>query len=312
MNNASQTPPQTTPQSLSQTLRAPTFISPKAADESFRLIEVNGGYSGCGWHFHPEFQLGYVLSGAGQRVIGDNVHAIESGEIILLGPNLPHVWHYDCSPGKEPVSAIAVHFTESFLGADFFNTPEASDVRLLLSRASQGLQVIGETRLSLIPMMHRLRTQTGFPRILTMLSVLDAIACSRDVLTLCGPLFQPIGTDLEWERLRRIIEYIKAHFDQPLDRDTAADIAHMSPSGFSRFFKSRTGMAFNEYVSDIRIGHACRSLMDPRIAITDIALNCGFSDLSTFNRTFRKLRQMTPSEFRSRMLTLSRIGHSKE
>lgn len=295
-----------------QLLRAPSFVSPRSVDESFRLIEVDGGYSGCSWHFHPEFQLGYVVSGSGERVIGDNVHRIDAGEIVLLGPNLPHVWHYDCGPESDRVEAIAVHFRDNFLGADFFNAPEACDVRLLLSRASQGLQIVGDTRLALIPRMDQLRKQTGFTRLLTMLSILDLIARSREVLTLCSPLFQPISTELELQRLRRIIEHIKSHFDQPLDRDMAADIAHMSPSGFSRFFKSRTGMAFNEYVADVRIGYACRSLMDKRIAITDIALNCGFSDLSTFNRTFKKFRGMTPSEFRSRMQSLSHVGHSRE
>jgi AraC-like DNA-binding protein len=290
----------------------PSFASPKSIDESFRLIEVGGGYSGCNWHFHPEFQLGYVVNGTGQRVIGDNVHDIEEGEIVLLGPNLPHVWHYDCGPTAEKVEAVAIHFRESFLGSDFFNTPEASDIRLLLSRASQGLQVVGETRLAVIPMMELLRRQTGFARLLTMLAILDTIALSRNVLTLCSPLFQPIGAHLELERLRRIIDHIQANFAQPIDRDSAADIAHMSPSGFSRFFKARTGMAFNEYLADVRIGHACRSLMDPKNAITEIALNCGFSDLSTFNRTFRKLRGMTPSVFRARMQTLSHVGRSTE
>lgn len=292
-------------------LRAPSFASPKNESESFRLIEVNGGYSGCNWHFHPEFQLGYVVSGTGQRVIGDHVHDIEAGEIVLLGPNLPHVWHYDDKPGSQRVEAIAVHFQQDFLGPEFFNKPEASDVRLLLSRASQGLQVVGETRLALIPLLEQLRQQTGFARLLTMLTILDRIARSRDVMTLCSPLFQPVTTELELERLRRVLDYIKTHFDQPIDRDMAADMAHMSPSGFSRFFKSRTGMAFNEYVADVRVGHACRNLMDPRIPIMEVALNAGFADLSTFNRTFRKLRGMTPTEFRSHMQTLSHVGRSK-
>jgi AraC-like DNA-binding protein/mannose-6-phosphate isomerase-like protein (cupin superfamily) len=297
---------------LAYGLNAHNFVSPKSADESFRLIEINGGYSGCSWHFHPEFQLGYVVSGTGQRVVGDSVHSIEAGEVVLLGPNLPHVWHYDCGVGSQPVEAVAVHFHDNFLGREFFETPEASDLRLLLSRASQGLQVVGQTRCSLAPIIERMRKQSGFPRLLTMLEILDVIARSRDVLTLCSPLFQPTSTGLDLERLRRVCDYIQSNFNQPLDRDMAADIAHMSPSGFSRLFKSRTGMSFSEYVSDIRIGHACRRLMELRVPITDIALECGFSDLSTFNRTFRKLRQMTPTEFRARMQHLSHVGRSRE
>lgn len=287
-----------------------SFVSPKSVDESFRLIEIGGGYSGCNWHFHPEFQLGYVVSGSGQRVIGDSVHAIEPGEIILLGPNLPHVWHYESGPNVCKVEAIAIHFRDNFLGADFFNAPEASDIRLLFSRASQGLQVVGDTRLTVIQMIEELRSQAGFKRLLSLLGILDAIARSRSALTLCSPLFQPLSGNLDLERLRRVIDFIQVNFAEPLDRDSVADIAHMSPSGFSRFFKARTGLAFNEYVADVRVGHACRSLMDPKRTITEIAINCGFTDLSTFNRTFHKLRGLTPSEFRSKMQSLSHVGGS--
>lgn len=287
----------------------PGFVSVKRDDESFRLFEINNGYTGCSWHFHPEFQLGYVASGAGEKVIGDCVHAIEPGEVVLLGPNLPHVWRYDSPTMGVDINAIAVHFREDFLGGDFMNKPEMRDLRLLLARASQGLQVVGQTRQQIVAKIETLRAQSGFARLLTLLSILDTLARTREVFTLCSPLFQPLNAELEIGRLRRVYEHVKAHFDQPLDRDTAADIAHMSPSTFSRFFKAHTGMAFQEFVADVRIGHACRMLVNPGISITDVALDCGFADLSTFNRTFRKLRKMTPSGYRTRMLSICRIDH---
>lgn len=285
--------------------QVPGFVSIKRDDESFRLFEINAEYSGCSWHFHPEFQIGYVVSGAGERVIGDCVHPIEPGEIVLLGPNLPHVWRYDALNSRVPVEAIAVHFREDFLGNDFMNKPEMRDIRLLLSRASQGLQVVGQMRANLVPQMELLRTQSGFARLHVFLAILDTISRSRDVVTLCSPLFQPINAELDLGRLQRVFEHVKAHFDQPLDRDLAADIAHLSPSAFTRLFKAHTGMSFQTFLADVRIGHACRLLMDPNISITSVALNCGFEDVSTFNRTFRKQRKMTPSDFRMRMQSLS-------
>jgi AraC-like DNA-binding protein len=282
----------------------PGFFSVKREDESFRLFEISGGDSGCSWHFHPEFQLGHVISGTGERVIGDCIHSIDAGEVILLGPNLPHVWRYNPAEGGDDVDAIAIHFREDFLGNDFLNCPELRDLKLLLSRACQGLQVIGPTRQEIVPMLAAIRKQSGFTRLMTLLNILDLISHSRDVLTLCSPLFQPVQAELEMERLRRVCDFIKSNYHRPIDRDTAADIAHLSPSAFSRFFRTHTGLAFQDFVSEVRVGQACHLLLDPSHSITDIALDCGFGDISTFNRNFRRHRNMTPTDYRVRMQSL--------
>lgn len=287
---------------------APGFLSVSRDDESFRLFEINGGQSGCTWHFHPEFQLGFVQQGRGERVIGDSLHAIEPGEVVLLGPNLPHVWRYEDQSEGHSIDALAIHFREDFMGNDFLNKPELLDIKLLLSRARQGLQVLGKTREEVARQLSLLRQQAGFERLLTFLSILNTIAQSREVITLCSPLFQPVDAQVDMDRLKRVCEYIKANSHRHLDRDAAADIAHMSPSAFSRFFKAHTGLAFQDFVAEVRVGHACHLLIASPRSITDIALDCGFGDLSTFHRTFRKLRRMTPTQFRTRMHVLSQRG----
>ncbi len=284
--------------------RARSFVSLHGEDESIRMFEIDSAPSSCSWHFHPEYQIGYVASGAGERVIGDDVQAIEEGEVVVLGPNLPHVWRFDTWIKELPINAVAIHFREDFLGREFFDKPEMCDLRLLLSRASQGLQVVGQTRNRVADKIESLRGQSGFARLLTLLAILDEIARSREVLTLSSPMFQPVKAELEVARLTRVYAFVKSNLDQPLDRDTAADIAHMSPGAFSRFFKTHTGMAFHDFVVDVRIGHACQLLLDPNKAITDVAFDSGFADLSTFNRSFRKLRNMTPSEYRNRLRAL--------
>jgi AraC-like DNA-binding protein len=206
---------------------------------------------------------------------------------------------------NQPIEAIAVHFRENFLGNDFMTKPEMRDLRLLLARASLGLQVVGQTRANLTPQIELLRMQSGFERLLNLLGILNIIARSREVLTLCSPVFQPVRAELEIGRLQRVFEYVKSNFDQPIDRDSAADLAHMSPSAFSRFFRLRTGVTFQKFVTDVRIGHACNMLLHPEVSITSVAVNCGFAELSTFNRAFRKLRNMSPGEYRARMEILS-------
>jgi AraC-like DNA-binding protein/quercetin dioxygenase-like cupin family protein len=288
--------------------QVPVFCSQSGANESFRLIEVNETYSGCHWHFHPEMQVGHVIGGTGERAIGDSLHAIEPGEVILLGPNLPHVWRYDVDRSSARVEAIAIHFKADFLGAGFLDLPELRDVRLLLSRACQGLQFVGEIRKRLAEQLVSLRMQHGFERLLQFLQILHEMAGSREVVTLSSSITQPFAAELEQKRLQRVFDFVAGHFPEGINREAAADLACLSPSAFSRFFKAHTGLNFSDYVADVRVGHACQLLLQPQIPINAIALRCGFEDLSTFNRAFRKRRAMSPSAYRRRMAILSRIG----
>lgn len=284
--------------------RTRAFQTPPRHDESFRVIEIDSRYSGCSWHSHPELQISFVIHGAGQRAVGDSLHPIESGEIILVGSNLPHVWRYDPPSDECGIEAVAIHFRKDFLGEKFLDTPELRDVRLLLSRASQGLEFVGSAKRELTSLMQSLRHLDGLERLLQLLAVLNVMANTREVLTLSSVILQPIAVELAQERLQRVCDFVAARFDQPLSRDMAADLACLSPSAFSRFFKTHTGCTFRDYVADVRVGHACRLLLDDSCPITEIAHRCGFEDLSTFNRTFRKRRNLSPNEYRSRMARL--------
>ncbi|HVR35249.1 MAG TPA: AraC family transcriptional regulator [Methylomirabilota bacterium] len=285
-----------------QRVRAPYYQVASLAQESFRLLEIRGAYAGCSWHFHPECQLGLVISGRGQRVVGDNVCPIHPGEVVLLGSNLPHVWRYDnTGPGEPPVHAIVVHFHDDFAGSEFFRKPELRDVRLLLARAALGLQVNGRTRDEASARIQGMLRHEGFTRMLDLFSVLHLLATSAELTTLCSAGFQPLSADLEVERLRRVCAHVQAHMNDPLPRDEAAALAHLSPSAFSRFFKAHTGKTFHEFVNEVRIGHACRLLMEPEFNVTEVALQCGFADITSFNRSFRRLKRTTPTDYRRRL-----------
>jgi AraC-like DNA-binding protein len=275
-------------------------------DESFHFLELRGANQGCSWHFHPEYQLGVVLGGIGKRVIGDSVCPIRAGEVTLLGANLPHVWHFQRGRRSDATHALVVHFSDNFLGHEFLKKPELRDINLLLARAKLGLEAQGATRSKATLLLRAMGEHEGFDRVLDLLSLLNLLAGSTELTTLCSSGFEPLAAEPELERLRRVCEHIEGHFNQALDRDTLARIAHLSPSSFSRFFKAHTGKTFWEFVTEVRVGHACRLLVEGDDHVIDIALRCGFVDGTSFDRRFRRIKSMSPREFRQLMKEATR------
>lgn len=267
-------------------------------------MSIDETYAGCSWHFHPELQLCYVAQGTGQRLIGDQLCDIEAGEVVLLGSNLPHVWRYDKSSDGD-VKATVVHFEMSLFGNDWLDRPELRDVRLLLTRAGQGLQAVQDLRTELVERITALVAASGLRRIIGLLELLHIMSESRQLKTICSTGYQPIAAELDVERLKRASDFINEHAHEELTRDVVANVVHMSASGFSRFFRSHTGMTFQEFVSDVRISRACELLATTNLSITEIAFQCGFGEITTFNRTFRKFRDTTPSAYRSLVARVS-------
>jgi AraC-like DNA-binding protein len=142
--------------------------------------------------------------------------------------------------------------------------------------------------------------------VLDLLALLHLLAGSSELTTLCSTGFQPLAAELEIERLRRVCEYIQTHHSEPIDRDAIAAIAHLSPSAFSRFFKMHTGKTFRDFVTEVRVGHACRMLVEAEDNVTEIALRCGFADGSTFDRSFRRTKKMSPTQFRRQVKEATR------
>ena len=279
----------------------------QTTQESFRVMELRGPDYKCTWHFHPEYQLGLVMQGSGHRIVGDNIGPLEAGDLSLLGPNLPHAWQFEDAPrGKRrDLHGIIIYFKEDFLGADFFQRPEAERIQRLLRRAAVGLQVRGKTLRTAAALMQALPQRQGFSRVLDLLQLLDLLAGSDETVPICSAGFLPELPDQHGERLRRVCELIQQRIAEPLNRDEIARLAHFSPGAFSRFFKARTGKTFHEFVNELRIGRACRLLAEQELNITEIALGCGFANVASFSRSFRRAKRCNPTQFRRKLQSLN-------
>lgn len=294
--------------------------TPRAQWESFHCEVVRGASYHAMWHFHPEHQLTLVLESRGHRMVGDNITPLRPGDLVLVGANLPHVWHQgemqnaECGMRKTargstnpqsairnprfPVHAIIVRFLDSFLGSDFLERPELEAVRRLLRRASRGLHIAGRTRDAVAERMQRLPSATGLGRVIELLAILDILARSRELRPIASAGFVPRVAHADQDRMQRVCRYIDEHLTGPIDRARAAAEAHLSPGAFSRFFRVRTGKTLPEYVNALRIGRACELLAGGGAKVTDIAMDCGFQNLANFNRHFRALTGLSPRDYR--------------
>lgn len=279
----------------------------KAVQETLRVIEVRGPTYRCTWHFHPEFQLGFVVEGCGHRIVGDSIAPLEGGDISLLGPNLPHAWQFEGAPeGKaKALHGIIVYFEENLLGAGFLDRTEAQHLKRLLVRAGLGLQVRGRTRRAAAEIIQRMPGHTGFQRVIDLLQILHVLAESEELLPIASAGFVQEQPDAEGERLRRVCELVQRRLAEPLRRDEIAGAAHLSPGAFSRFFKARTGTTFQNFVTDLRIGRACRLLEGPEMNVTEVALACGFASAASFNRAFRRTKKLNPTEYRRKRVAMN-------
>ncbi|TDU70924.1 AraC-like DNA-binding protein [Prosthecobacter fusiformis] len=275
---------------------------PRRDWESFHCELVHGPDYGTRWHFHPEFQITLAIRSRGHRVVGDNIAPISDGDLVLVGSNLPHVWHQE--EGAGIVDAIIIRFEENFLGKDMMALPELESVRRLLRRASRGLEIKGAVRKEVSLRLRHLAESDGLTRVVDLLAVLDVMSRAKDLKPLASAAYEPTLHATDQGRMERVCDYIHQHLTEDIDRAQLAKLAHLSEGAFSRFFRSRTGKTVPEYINEVRIGRACRMIAEDQNNITDIALDCGYRNLANFNRRFREVVGSTPREYRTQMRTL--------
>lgn len=288
--------------------------TPRTQWESFHCEVVRGSGYHAAWHFHPEYQLTLVIRSNGHRLVGDNIAPLHAGDLVLVGSNLPHVWQQDETHRRQPqpaVHAIIVRFLDTFGGRDFLGIPEMAPVRRLLRRSARGLQVLGTTRQMVAEQMRRLADARGLDRINGLLSILSTLAQSRELKPIASPGFTPALDYTDQDRMQRVCNYINVRLASEIDRAQVAREANLSEGAFSRFFTLRTGKTLPRYINELRVGRACQLLAEADSKITDIALECGFTNLSNFNRRFLEIMGLPPGQYRR--VALSRFnGKSAE
>jgi AraC-like DNA-binding protein len=275
---------------------------PKAEEHSFNVRYDIVSFFYNKWHYHPELELVYIIEASGRQFIGDSIHHFKNNDLILIGANLPHLWRCDekflVKGSKLKVEAIIIHFIPDCFGAAFFSLPENEAILHLFQKAQMGIRIKDQSQIAVSTLMRKLVTAKNSERIILLLQILDAIAHSEDTKTICSEGLSFQYSVAEAERLNTIYQYILNNFTKEISLEQIARVAHLTPHGFCRYFKSRIKKTFSRFLIEVRIGHACKLLAESDKPVADICFECGFNNFSNFNRHFKSIAGRPPLQHR--------------
>jgi AraC-like DNA-binding protein len=251
------------------------------------------------WHYHPEYELTLIVQGHGQRMVGDSHEPFGPGDLVLLGPGLPHTW-VSAQGGHLQAEAVVVQFPADFIHR-FHDLQELSALRPLLQQAGRGLVFSGKKVAAVAQAMQALPAQTGMRKIADLLLLLAELPRLK-ARPLASARYQPLRGPENESRLNTVCRYVQQHYAGPVSIQQAAALIHVSPGAFCKFFKRITGQTFSDYVNDIRVASVCQQLAGTRRTVADIAYSNGFETLTYFNRVFLKKKGMPPGKYRASQL----------
>ncbi len=252
------------------------------------------------WHHHPEYELTLTLNSRGHRYISDDVSLYDDGDLVLVGPNVPHSW---CSAERidpaQPHVALVVWFSEAWAESLMALFPEMRPVRPLLAAAQNAVCFSPAASAAMRPVIELMVEQNPAQRLISLLAVLDALSRDVDAHRLAAsPTTQATRQIVEDGRIRRVLDYLHDHYVQPLSIPDLADMACVSVSAFHRMFRRHTRCTALDYIVRLRIGRACALLMQGHLPISIIAEQVGYASQALFNRQFKAQKGLTPSQFR--------------
>ena len=276
----------------------------KSLDTSFFVGVYKEKYFPSPLHFHPEIEIIFIVTGYGTRVVGDSIDNFFPGDLILIGPNIPHVFASDQVNHQEDTlfsTAIVIQFEKSFLGDVFTALPEFQKALKLLENSRQGIQFSNKSNLIIQNKILNFPNLLGLNRIISLLEILEIMASDMKQKLLSSPNFTNSQKSIkDIHRMEVLYQFIFKNFTRNIKIEEVSDIINLSPHSFCRYFKSRTNISFSTFVNQVRIGNACKLLIEDNSNITQIAYESGFNHLSHFNRQFMIIKKMTPSEYRKK------------
>jgi len=278
----------------------PTFEPlTSSVNNSFLVRQFEEKCFSAPYHFHPEYELTWIVKGSGKRYVGTHMHDYFTGDLVLLGSSLPHCWKTENTKNGDHSNSVVIQFHPDFMGKDFFYKPEMKHIQRLLSNSQSGLQFTGDTR-SLKEKMYLMTDEPhSFKKWILLMDILHELASTKEYTLLSQEAPAPELSALEKARMNTCIAYIVENFRNKISLQDAAALVNMTPHAFCRYFKKLNRKTFIEAVTDYRVDFAVRQLIHTDNSISSIGLNSGFNDISNFHKTFKSRMKLSPLSYRN-------------
>jgi len=248
-------------------------------------------------HQHEEIQITYIVQGSGSLIVGDGINYYKSNDIIIIGENIPHVFRSDTSVTSKSIM-YTLFFTRDSFGKDFFNISDLLELSSFFKDSIYGMKLLSHQN-RIIKEFQKMKNKNRIERISSLLKVLNLII-QADKEQLSSFVYRKKYTDAEGKRMNDVFQYAMDHFNEPITLEEISEKANMSKNAFCRYFKKRTNKTFFQFLIEIRIENACKLLYkEKELSVALISELCGFQNIANFNRKFKELKNMTPSQYKS-------------
>ena len=253
------------------------------------------------WHYHTEVELIQFHKGRGTQFVGDHIKPFKAGDIVLVGSNLPHYWKYDdkffeAKDEWKPFATV-IHFNENFWGEKFLNLPELKGIKNVLDNAKRGIMIPGEKAAPLTKMIRNIQQKNGLERMIGLVQTIAAIGRFSHSIQLSSLGFQLNVAAQQTDRINEIYQHSLARFKKKITLHEIANIAGLSTNSFCRYFKTKTGKNYIRFLTEIRVGYACKLIIDNRLSIKQICFESGFNNSVCFHKNFKQITGKTPQAY---------------
>lgn len=271
-------------------------------EESFYIGIFQDHIDKSHWHYHQEFELSFITEGAGKRIVGDSVEEFHPGDLIFIGPRIPHVWfpegkHMQQHSGRT-LESVYMLFNNDILPEALTELPEFENIRKAIALSERGARITGDTLNEVSRIMLQLPYMSRIKRLMFFYEIMDLIGKSTSFSYLASEQYVKTKFETSNSRVNKIHEFLMKNYQDNVDLEEVAEVVHMAPASVCRFFKSATGLTVFEYLNKIKIDYSCKLLLNTDLSVVNISYDCGFNNLSHFNKQFRKFLGQTPSQFR--------------
>lgn len=277
-------------------------------NELFLFKDLISPHFNPNWHFHPDLQISFIVSGKGTRFIADHVETFEEEDLVLTGTNVPHLWRSDEAYFNQDsdlsTRGLVIYFNQELINDGLLQKNDFYHINKLIKNSARGIEFYGETKKEIKALLLKMEKAKGFKRIILLLEIINVLANSKNYKLLASPAYTNVLKADDTKKMSLVYEYVMTNFKSKIALEDISDMLNMTTTSFCKYFKPRANKTFTRFVNEIRIGHARKLLLQDNLNISEIAYECGFSTLSNFNKQFKSIADMPPYEYRKLFLKI--------